>query len=281
MLDTANPEALDDTNGCDKYCYRTSRKDFRIVIVYMINKMEQGRADKKAENQKTIKAVLWTIMVFILSQIFTAISGWTIVDPVLQKITPPKIKIDPYPFPQLHDGKQWARVNIINDGLSDIESINVEYRLCYMDRFERGKLHSSILRKGEMDYFEVESNLDTNCSIITDPVILKLYKNSEGEYYIQSKKSISSVCGYCTMEIKVFEGNDKISELSYPYPFFEKKLYGENIIGGGYKSFEDAENTSDLIYEGEMEIYIVDPSTACLRGDIDREWCEENGYPTA
>ena len=252
-------------------------------VLRMNKKIKQIGSDKKAKkDKKIIKVILWTFFwTLILSQIFSAIFGWTIVDPVLQEITPPKIKIDPYPFPQLHDGKQWIRVNIINEGLSDIEPINVEYKLCNMDRFEKGKLHSNILKKGDKDYFEVESNLNTNCSIITEPVIVKFYKDSKGEYYVQSTKSMSNVCKYCEMDIKVFEGNDKIGELSYPYPFFAGELYGENLeVGEKYKSYEEAENTSELIYEWDVKIFLLDPSHGCLRGDFDREWCEENGYPT-
>lgn len=245
--------------------------------------MEQGRADKKAENKKIIKAVLWTIMVIILSQIFTAISGWTIVDPLLQQIAPPKVVIYPYPFPQLHEGKQWIRVNIKNEGLSDIDPISVEYKLCNMETFKKGFLHSTILKQGDEDYFELESNLNTNCSIMTEPIKVRLYKDSKGKYYVQTNRSISNVCKYCEMNIKVFEGNDVIGELRYPYPFFEGELYGEILeIGGKYKAYETAENKSHLTYEGDIEIFLLDPSHGCLRGDypFTRDWCEEEGYPT-
>ena len=251
----------------------------------MDKKIKQMGGNKKAKKDKKITTViLWTLFwTLIISQIFSAICGWTVVDPVLQQITPPKVTIDPYPFPQLHDGKQWIRINIINEGLSDIEPINVEYKLCTMDRFEKGKLHSNILKKGDRDYFEIESDLNTNCSIITEPIVIKFYKDPKGEYYIQSTKSVSNVCKYCEMDIKVFERNDKIEELSYPYPFSEGELYGENFrVNGKYKSYEEAENTSELTYEPDKDIgiFILDPSTGCLRGDFSREWCEENGYPT-
>ena len=69
--------------------------------------------DNKRNNQKLkelIRKMPWkifgTIIVLLISQTFTAFSGWTIVDPFLQKTMPPEIKIDPYPHPQIHDGKQ-------------------------------------------------------------------------------------------------------------------------------------------------------------------------------
>ena len=253
-------------------------------VLRMNKKIKQIGSDKKAKkDKKIIKVILWTVIIFIIGQISVVVCDWTIVDPFLQQITPPKVTIEPYPFPHLHDGKQWIRVNIHNKGLSDVDPINVEYKLCNMDRFERGKLHSNTLKKDDRDYFEVESNLNTNCSIITEPVIVKLYKDTEGEYYVQSTKSVSNVCKYCEMDIKVFEGNDKIEELSYPYPFFVGELYGETLeVGEKYKSYEEAENASELIYEGDIEIFLLDPSHGCLRGDypFTREWCEENGYPT-
>ena len=200
--------------------------------------------------------------------------------PNSSKTMPPEIKIDPYPFPQIHDGKQWIRVNIINEGLSDIEPINVEYRLCDMDRFERGKLHSSILKKGGADYFEIEANLNTNCSIITEPTVIKLYKDSEGRHYFKFNESVSNVCKYCKMEIRVFEGNNKIGELNYAYPFFEGEItINISEFGGKIRAYEEAKNISKLIYVGDIEMFTLDPSTACLRGDFEREWCEKYGYP--
>ena len=195
---------------------------------------------------------------------------------------PPEIKIDPYPHPQIHDGKQWIRVNIINEGLSDIEPINIDYRLCDMDRFEKGKLHSSILKKGGTDYFEVEADLNSNCSTITEPAVIKLYKDSKGEYYFKFNESVSNICAYCEMEIRVFEGNNKIGELNYSCPFFEGE-FTINIsgYGGNIRAYEEAENTSELIYVRDMKMVVLDPSTACLRGDYEREWCEKYGYPSS
>ena len=256
----------------------------RILNMYKRTE-EVGSVKKGINNRKTIKVILWTIFwTLILSQMFTAIFGWTIVDPLLQQITPPDVVIDPYPHPQVHDGKQWIRVNIINEGLSDIDPISVEYQLCNMDTSKKGILHSTILKKEEEDYFEVESNLNTNCSIITDPVKVKVYKDSEGICYVQTTESISNVCKYCEMNIKVFEGNKKIEELCYPYPFFEGEVYGGIQLDSEKrcKSYEEAENTSELVLETEMEAFLLDPSHGCLRGDpgFTREWCEKHGYPT-
>lgn len=238
--------------------------------------------NNKRNFQKLIESfrkLPWAIIVLILSQALTAFSGWTIVDPILQKTMPPEIKIDPYPHPQIHDGKQWIRVNIINEGLSDIEPINVEYRLCDMDRFEKGKLHSSILKKGHNDYFEVEADLNSNCSTITEPAVIKIYEDSKNERYFKFNESVSNICAYCEMEIRVFEGNNKIGELNYSYPFFEDELT-LNISGYGEKirAYEEAENTSELIHIGDMKMFVLDPSTACLRGDYEREICNKYGY---
>lgn len=248
---------------------------------------EVGSAKKGITVRKSIKVILWTIFcTLILSQMFTAIFGWTIVDPLLQQITPPDVVIDPYPHPQVHDGKQWIRANIINEGLSDIDPISVEYQLCNMNTSRKGILHSTILKKGEEDYFEVESNLNANCSIITDPVKVRVYKDPGGTCYFQTTESITNVCKYCEMTIEVFEGNEKIEELCYPYPFFEGEVYGEMIQllcnGKECIPYEEAENTSELILEWETEVFVSDPSHGCLRGDpgYAREWCEENGYPT-
>ena len=82
------------------------------------------------------------------------------------------------------------------------------------------------------------------------------------------------------MEIRVFEGNNKIGELNYYYPFFEDE-FTLNIsgYGGKIRAYEDAENTSELIHIGDMKMFVLDPSTACLRGDYEREICEKYGYP--
>ena len=229
--------------------------------------------------KELIRKQSWVIIVLILSQILTAFSGWTIVDPILQKTMPPEIKIDPYPYPQIHDGKQWIRVNIFNEGLSDIEPINIEYRLCGMDRFEKGKLHSNILKKERTDYFEVETNLNLNCSTRTEPVVIKFYKDSNDEYYFKFNESVSNICTYCEMEIRVFEGNNKIGELNYSYPFFEDELtLNISKYGGNIRAYEDAENTSELIHICDRKMFVFDPSTACLRGDYEREICEKYGY---
>ena len=103
--------------------------------------------------KKSIKTILWTIFwTIILSQLLTAIAGWTIVDPILNLIMPAKVYIEPLTFPQLHDGKQWIRVNLLNTGLSDVDSINVDYKLCSDDEYKRGVLHSSTLKRDERDY---------------------------------------------------------------------------------------------------------------------------------
>ena len=44
--------------------------------------------------KELIRKQLLVIIVLIISQILTAFSGWTIVDPILQKTMPSEIKID-------------------------------------------------------------------------------------------------------------------------------------------------------------------------------------------
>ena len=234
-----------------------------------------------------IKSIKWKqgIATFILTLLFSgfleAFFNWTIIDPVLKHTMPTKVKICPYQYPQVHDGKQWIRVNIVNDGYPDINPLDVEYKLGGMEKYEKGIMHSTLLRQGESDYFEIQSELNIDCSPVTGPVVLDFYEDKTGRCYTRIKNTSSKVCVYRYLDVKVYEGSKLLETIRYPYPFFEGMVNTSGIMMSGRLPYESASNKSELVHfpERSIESRIYDISTLCLRGLENRTWCEENGYP--
>lgn len=180
--------------------------------------------------QVFVTLIATLIFSFIISGLLTAFFGWTIIDPALKHTMPTKVKICPYPYPQVHDGKQWIQVNIVNDGYPDINPLDVVYKLGGMENYKKGIMNSALLRRGESDYFEIQSELDMDCSPITDPVVLNFYEDKTGRCYVLVKNTSSKVCVYRYLDVKVYEGSKLLETLSYPYPFFVGSV---NTSGGG------------------------------------------------
>jgi len=176
--------------------------------------MKKKTKKKIAPHIKT--ALIYVVFTLIISQLFTALTGFTIIDPILSKIGPRSISIEPINFPITYGERQVIRVNIINDGLRTINSLNAKYQLeCEFDDFKKAELHSKTLKKGEQDFFEFESNLNTNCSLGTKPSNIDFFVDNENQCYIRIEDKTSSLCSYCPLEIKVYEGYNEIGNWKF------------------------------------------------------------------
>lgn len=238
--------------------------------------MEQKRIKK-------IKRVIgFIILTFIIYQLCSAISGWTIIDPLLDNFGPYKISIEPNPLPQVHEGSTWILTEIRNEGLHKINNLNAEYNLkCEMDYYKKASLIKTQLKRGESDTFEFQANLDPNCSIGTIPYKLKFFRDKiTNECYINTSREIkSNICTYCEFNVIVYDGFKEIDTMNYFYPFSSDELTMEIITDQGCKDINEARNIDDLIYEPDKEIKITlyDFCPGCIRGDItDKEWCQKN-----
>jgi hypothetical protein len=240
--------------------------------------MDKVKQKKKWKVGKIIWAILFT---FILSQLITAYFRWTIVDPILSKFGPHKISIEPYPYPQVHDGKTWILTEIRNDGLRTINNLNAEYYLkCEMDSYKKASLHKTTLEKGESDSFEFQANLDTNCSVGTVPYRLKFFKDKKtGQCYTNTSGELTSkVCMWCEFNVVVYDGFKEIDRLHYSYPFLPGGLTMGMTVDKGCQDITKAPNPENLVYEPEKDIKITifDFCPGCIRGDIrDKEWCQK------
>jgi len=72
----------------------------------------------------------------------------------------------------------------------------------------------------------------------------------------------------------------EIGNLSYWYPFFFEgniSLSGSVPFENSCLSYDAAKNKSELVIlpDYNIKIYFFDFSPGCIRGDIEREWCEE------
>ena len=233
------------------------------------------------ENKKRtpLYIILTFIVTLIISQFISAITGHTIVDPILEKFGPKNISIEPVNFPLTNNDGTFIRVNLINSGLGRIDNLNTEYNFrCQGNSTKKAEIHKKTLKKGEEDFFEFKTDLNINCSIISDPSIINFYWDKKGQCYVSSDKKTSNICSYCKLEIGVFEGFKQINNLTYWYPFTEQNLSIENKIQSGCLSYEQAKNKSELKYfpDYDIEITFLEASIGCIRGDIKKEWCIKN-----
>lgn len=235
----------------------------------------------KTKKKITIKKAIWfVVFTFIISQLISTISDWTIIDPILSKFGPYKIAIEPVPYPQIHGGKAWILTEIRNDGLRTVKNINAEYYLkCEMDSYKKGILHKTTLKKEESDFFEFEAELDTDCSMGTIPYKLKFFRDKYTQkcYINTSGFLISTICMWCEFNVTVYDGFKEIQRLSYHYPFSPGNLtLNVTNRGRGCLDVSNHSNPQNLVYipESDIGFTIFDFCPGCVRGEItDKEWC--------
>lgn len=193
--------------------------------------------------------------------------------------SPPDVVICPYNYPQIHDGKQWLRVNINNNGLSDINPIEVKYKLCDMDGFKNAILHSSILRAGDSDFFEISTSIDMDCSTFVKGGKVEIYSDNKGQCYGRLIGINGKMCGTCELQLKLFQNLTLIKTLNYPYPFYNSSIKINGKITGCL-SYDDYKNKSQLIFIGDKNLNLraFGREAACIRGELNLTDCKEHGY---
>lgn len=235
--------------------------------------------ENKIKKKKLDYLIITFVATLVISQLISAITGYTIVDPLLDRWGPKNLEIDPVNFPITKEGKNFIHINLKNSGIGKIDNLNAEYNLkCQNDRNKKAELHKSSLSKGEEDFFEFEADLNTNCSIGTTPSTIKFYSDIKGNCYAKFEEKISNICQYCELDIMVYDGFKKIQNLTYWYPFSEGNFSVGGEVTSGCLLYESVENKSQLKYlpdrDIKMTFYAV--SIGCIRGDIEKEWCIEN-----
>lgn len=236
----------------------------------------------ESNTKKTIKAVLIFVFIsVILTQFLSAWTGLNIVDPLLDKFGTKEITIEPINFPLTKENKTFIRVNLENSGLGKIKELNVEYNLkCEQDSYKKAEIHKPSLSKGEDDYFEFEAKLNLDCSLMSNPSQIRFYEDKNGQCYVDILQNISNMCSYCKLEIKAYDKYSNLATLDYWYPFFEDgfNITGELAEGNSCLYYKDYLKKEDLTFipERTVKLTFLDPKIGCLRGDISKEWCEEN-----
>jgi len=228
-------------------------------------------------------ALFYIISTLIVSQILTAYFDFTIVDPFLSKFGERKISIEPINYPLSKENKQFIRVNVLNEGLRTIESVSAEYKFeCISENIKKAELHKKTLKKEESDFFEFEAELNTNCSLITQPQIMEFYSDRIGLCYIKAEEISSPICSYCKLNVNVYDGFERIENITYWYPFVENDITLDSRLteDNNCLPYEEAPNKTELTFlpDYTIKISIGEFSIGCIRGDIDKEWCEEH-YP--
>lgn len=227
-----------------------------------------------------ILSVFWSaIGTFLIGPLLTGLTDWSLVQPILAAHAPLKVQIEPLKYPLVHDGQNWIRVNIQNEGLRTIQGINADYMLaCQMNTTAKAELHKQSLIKGDSDYFEFAADVDPACSISTEPYFMQILKDKKGLCYFNSSGNLtSSVCLYCNLTVNLYQGFDKIASQTKLYPFNTGGLsmYAENK--NNCRDISEAENASSLVEVNAVRIAVFDFCTGCLQGTIkDKEWCKEN-----
>jgi len=238
----------------------------------------------KEPNKNTYKKMLWYVLfTLILSQLFSALTDFTIIDPILDKFGGKNISIEPINYPLSKEGESFIRVNLVNSGLGKINNLVAEYKLrCSMDDFMRAELHEKSISKGDKDFFEFKADLDTNCSMGSNPTNIDFYIDKKGQCYIKVEEKVSNICTYCQLDVNVYDGYEALGNLTYWYPFSEGNItVGGNVpIENDCLDYETAINKTELtlLPDYNVKITFYDFSIGCIRGDIEKEWCIEY-YP--
>jgi len=236
------------------------------------------------KNQNIYKKIIsYITFTLIISQILTSWTGFTIVDPFLSKFGERKMSIEPINYPLNKEGKQFIRVNVLNEGLRTIKNVNVEYKFeCLSENTKKAELSKKTLKKEESDFFEFEAELNTNCSLITQPQLIEFYSDRNGVCYVKAEEISSPICSYCKLKVNVYDGFEIIGNLTYWYPFVENNITLSSKLTGDNNClpYEEAPNKMELTFlpDRTIKISIGDFSVGCIRGDIEKEWCI-NQYP--
>lgn len=214
-----------------------------------------------------------------MSQILSGFLGWTLVDPILKFITPTKARICVIPYPITHDDKYWVGVNVLNDGIKEITSLEVEYKFTGTE-LKRGRPDKVILKKDDRAYFEIEADLNPNCEYATWKE--ERYRDKSGQCYAKAiVTSKENVCGFKWLELNAYSGNKLVEQFRYNYPYFETgveidlpdiSLFYECI------DYDNAPDKSELVRVQDVYWNSTDISILCLRGDRDKLWCQKRGY---
>lgn len=173
-----------------------------------------------------------------------------------------------------------TRMVITNIGDRPLENVFVDYKFCYMEQEKRLNIFPiDLYTKGSSALFDIEvssGQLNTNCSIGTEPIVTKFYRDAHGQCYIQIENVTSNVCGICYLDVNVTADNGFFKHKRILYPYFEISVTLYGGIAKGCLDYELAENKSALIYEPKKDIRMAffDFGTGCARGDIETEWCQ-------
>jgi len=231
-------------------------------------------------NLKTLSIILFTSLITLIgNQILIEVFGWSIVDPILEKFMPSKVAICPYAYPQLHDDEEWIRVNIHNEGLSTVNPIEVEYKLCEGSEFKKAVLHSNILKPDDSDFFEILSDVDMSCQTSMNGTRVEYYEDAEGKCYSRFIGMSGKMCGTCNLEVNVYEDSKLLKTIVYPYPYIDANVTVIGNLIDECSPYKDGENKSlVLVAHKDLNVKVFSPATACLRGEKDRDWCKEQGY---
>ncbi|MDD2666030.1 MAG: hypothetical protein PHD13_00755 [Methanocellales archaeon] len=231
------------------------------------------------------KRFVWAIILIVITNIFTEVTDIVIVQPITDPIknffNPPKVslKIDPLPYPMsAPNGNYIIRVNVKNNGTKTLENIMIDYKMeGIINETKRTHLqHKTFLDPGDEDYFEFEvTGLNPNCSIRADAFTLEFYKDKTGQRYVKIINFSSDICMYRNLQINI-TAKDFSLPYTYPYPYSEGNIKAIiSGIGGDIRLYEEAQDKSELVCFYRGTGFLLDIETACLRGDLDPELCQE------
>ena len=148
-----------------------------------------------------------------------------------------------------------------------------------MDNFKKAILHSNIIRAGDSDFFEIATSIDMDCPTFVKGGRVEIYSDEQGQCYGKLIGVNGSMCGTCELQIKVFQDSELITNLDYPYPFYNSSVQIQGRVTDCL-SYDDYENKTKLNFVGfkNLNLRMFGREAACIRGEFNRTHCEENGY---
>jgi hypothetical protein len=232
-------------------------------------------------NHLIINALIYLLIAMVTAigtDAFHFYTGHYIVEPLFKAITRPKLEVETSPFPNLHDGKEWTKVNLNNKGLKDIEGIRVRYEDFCSNKSSIAPLGLSTLDGGKTASFEYETERNTNCSAVAQLPTLTVYRDSLGRFYCDENETTSNVCVYCPLNVKVFSGYDLIKDVNFSMPFsvsdLTARIGSEECI-----PLSKAKDPSRLeVFSRTPEGAIFDTSSMCLTGQLSADWCRQYSF---
>jgi len=247
---------------------------------------ELHSVDKKAARQVDElpkRSLTGFIIIFIVTNLFAIFLGAIFSEPINQfwlKMNgeKPKLEVIPSLYPTAYANASLVRVDITNIGKIDVTNMSLSYRFpCYMNKTAKAPLHTSLLKSGQHDFFEIPVPLVLNCSTSTKTYDAELFKDKRGQCFFKSQGEVkSSVCMYCDLNMSI-ESEDFYQAYSSRYPYFEGEVAME-LTSENCRPYDEAANKSELVSQGPFGITIMDPSTRCLSDPSFSDWCSENGF---